>query len=270
MTERRPEDIRRAIDGELSGVGRDPFLYQRILNSKREETPRRRPRKLTVALVALAVLMLSTAAAVATNWLGVKYFLTERLALPVPVEDAYVVQPVSQSFDSERLSMRATDAYWYATHSDDRLDITLHADVQDPEKAFCMDTDIGTDGENFDMIWWHGDILPVADWLAGREGYKLYMTLSLQIGGQSYWGSLDWVHEEQGMTMLIEVMDAPDLSKGATVTVQGWSYPIVPDDGELGHLTLHDDMERFTLTFDLPPMTKGPAPVFDDWNEPNA
>ena len=270
MTERRPVDIRQAIDEELSGAGRDPFLYQRVLNSAHEAPLRRRPRKLTVALVALIVLMLSTAAAVATNWLGVRYFLTERLALPVPVEDAYVVQPVSQPFDSERLSMRATDAYWYESRYGDRLDITIHADVKDPEKAFCMDTDIGTDGESFDMIWWHGDILPVADWLAGREGYKLYLTLSLQIDGQSYWGSLDWVHEEQGMTMLIEVMDAPDLSKGATVVVTGWSYPIIPDDGELGHLTLSDDMERFALTLDLPPMTKGPAPVFDDREEPNA
>ena len=270
MRERKAEDIRKAIDGELSGVGRDPFLYQRVLTRAREEQPRRKTRKLTVALAVLIMLMLSTAAAVATNWLGVRYFLTERLALPVPVEEANVVQPVSQSFDSERLSMRATDAYWYASRDDDRLDITIHADVQDPEKAFCMDYDIGTDGESFDQIWWHGDILPVSDWLAGRDGYKLDMTLNLQINGKAYWASLDWVHEEQGMTMLLEVMNAPDLSGGAKVIVEGWSYPIVPDDGELGHLTRYDDTERFTLTVELPPMTKGPAPVFDDRDEPDA
>lgn len=271
MTDRRPDDIRKAIDSELSGVGRDPFLYHRILNTAKEETPpRRRSRKLTAALVLLAALMLSTAAAVAGNWLGVRYFLTERLAVPVPVEDAYVVYPVSQSFDSERISLRVLDAYWFDNNVGDSLNMTLHADVKDTGKAFCMDTDIGNDGESFELIWLNRTTRPVADWLAGRDGYVLCLWGKTRINGEPYWGGIDWVHEEQGVTIAIGLRDAPDMTNGATLTMEGWSYPIVPDDSELGYSILRDEMETFTLTVTLPPMTRGPARDIDWTNEPNA
>lgn len=269
MCERRPEDIRRAIDGELSGVGRDPFLYQRILTTAQRE-PRRRPRRLTVALVVLAVLLLLSTAAVAGNWLGVRYFLTSRLALPVPVEDAYVVHPASQSFESERINLHAMDAYWFEDGRGDKLDMTLHADVKDAGKAFCMDTDIGTDGESFELIWLNRSTRPVAEWLAGRDGYVLSLWGKATINGELYWGGVDWVHEEQGVTIAIDLRDAPDMTNGATLTMEGWSYPIVPADSELGYRILYDEMETFTLTVTLPPMTRGPARDIDWANEPNA
>ena len=269
MRVRKAEDIRKSIDSELSGVRRDPFLYQRVLNKAQEEQPRRRPRKLTVALVMLVLLALTTATGVATNWVGVRYFLTNRRALPVTVVETGVAHPTSQSSESDTINLRVLDAYWYADPYGDRLDMTIHVDVQDPEKAFCMDTDIGTDGESFDKIWWNGSVQQVSDWLDGREGYALFLTQGTLINGRQYWGGLDWIHEAQGMTMLLDVRDVPDLTGGATVVLEGWTCPIVPDEGELGHRTLYDDMTPFTLTFTLPPMTQGPAREIDDDNEPN-
>lgn len=270
MTERRAEDIRKAIDGELSGVGHDPFLYQRILNSAREEPPRRRMRKLTVALVALAVLVLSAAVAVATNWLGVRYFLTERLARPVPVEAAYVVSPAVRSFDSERFALEVMDAYWYADARCDRLDVTMHIDVKDPSLAFCFETDIGTDGESFDLIWWDNGPIPVTQWLDGRIGYVLDIMGETLINGRVYYGGIDYIWEEQGLTLLVELRDPPDLSEGGVITVNVGSWIIEPSpDDELGYTIGYDDKVVDVLTVDLPPMTKGPAPEEDERYEPN-
>ena len=270
MTERRAEDIRKAIDGELSGVGHDPFLYQRILNSAREEPPRRKTRKLTVALVALIVLMLSTAVAVATNWLGVRYFLTERLAHPIPVEEAYVVSPAVQSFDSERFTLQVMDAYWYADVRCDRLDVTMHIDIRDPSLAFCFETDIGTDGESFDLIWWDNGPIPVTQWLDGRSGYVLDIMGETIINGQVNYGGIDHIREEKGLTLLVELRDPPDLSEGGIMTVNVRSWIIEPSpDAELGYTIGYGDEVVDVLTIALPPMTKGPAPEGYERYEPN-
>ena len=277
MTERKPTDIRKAIDGELSGVGRDPFLYQRVLNIAQQEPPRRRPRRLTVALVALALLMLSTAAAVAGNWLGVRYFLTDRLMVPVNVEDAYVAHPVSQSCDSEWFNVTALDAYWYGFETEGResvLSMSLHMDARQPEVAFCFETDIGKDGESFDMIWWRGSVLPVIEWLGGRECIRAEVGSaggrpeSAQINGQKCLVGIDYVHEEQGVTVLMEWRGVPDLSQGATITVPLFGEKIAPDETNT-YLVPTGEQEYATLTVTLPPMQQGPMMVIGD-DEPNA
>ena len=237
MTQRKPEDIRRAIDGELSGVGRDPFLYQRVLNTASKQPTRRPSRKLTVALVALIVLTLSTAVAVATNWQGVKYFLTERLALPIPVEEAYVVNPAAQSFDSTRFNLHVMDAYWHADVNCDRLDVTMHIDVKDPSTPFCFATNIGTDGESFDLIWLDSGRIPVTQWLTGRSGYKMDIFGEVKINGRVYPGGIDHIWEEQGMTLLLELQDPPDLTEGVVMTVEVASYVITPSaEAEDGYI----------------------------------
>lgn len=272
MSERKSSDIRRAIDAELSAVGRDPFLYQRVLNQAAEAPERRRrPRRLTAALILVAVVMLTTAVAVATNWLGVKYFLTERNSVPVEVQEAYIVHPTQQSFDSERMDLQVGDAYWYADPFGDRLSLTLHADVKDSAKPFCIEIDIGTDGESFDMIWWQGEIIPVAQWLAGRDGYVMDISVKSSLGGRDYLQSVDYVHEEQGVTLLLEMRNIPDLSEGAELTLMVSSNPIYPSaEDDDGYRIDWEDREEVTLTVTLPPMTKGPAKEIDWANEPNA
>lgn len=269
MTKRRAEDIRKAIDGELSGVGRDPFLYQRVLNMAQQTPPRRRAPKLTVALAVLLVLMLTTAVAVATNWLGVQYFLTNRRLLPLNVEETYIVHPVSQRFDSERIDLTVLEAYWHADVRGDKLALTMHAEAKQPEQPFCMDIDIGTDGENFDMIWWHGDILPVVDWLDGRDGYVLSIQGSARMDLKGYYGGVDYIQEESGLTVMMELRDVPNLSEGVTLTTQVEVWPIRPFDSELGFREFFPEKETVTLTITLPPMSRGPARAPDEMDELN-
>lgn len=272
MTQRRPDDIRKAIDGELSGVGRDPFLYQRVMNMTGEQPhTRRRPRRLIVALAIWAVLMLSTAVAVATNWTSVKWFLTDRLYTPLDVEDTYIAHPIAQSFESDRISLTVLDAYWYDDYYGDKLALTMHADAKAPDTPFCMQIDIGTDGESFDMIWWHGDIIPVTQWLDGREGYVMETNTAAWIGNQGFSGSCDYIQEETGLTVMMELWDVPDLSEGATIGTQIRVWPIRLDsEAELGFRQEWSDAETAILTVTLPPMKRGPAREIDWANEPNA
>lgn len=272
MTARKPEDIRKAIDSELSGVGRDPFLYQRVLNMGKEQPrTRRRSRRLTVALAVLAVLMLSTAVAVATNWTSVRWFLTDRLYTPLDVQDAYIVHPTAQSFESDRINLTVLDAYWYEDPYGDRLALTMHADAKTPDTPFCMEIDIGTDGESFDMIWWHGDIIPVTQWLDGRDGYVMETNTAAWIGNQGFSGACDYIQEETGLTVMMRLDKVPDLSEGATIGAQIRVWPIRPSsDEELGFHQYWDDVETAILTVTLPPMTRGPAREIDWANEPNA
>lgn len=261
MNERKNNEIKQAIDGELSGVGRDPFLYQRVLSMSREETPRRRSRKLTAALVMATVLMLSTAVAVATNWTGVRWFLTDRLSVPVDVQDAYIVHPVAQSFESDYIDVTVMDAYWYADTSCDKLAITLHVESKDPERPLSLETAIGNDGENFDLIWQHGEVIPVTQWLNGHEGCGMWIS-----GDQT---SLDYVWEDTGITLMMEIWNAPDCSDGVTLESEVSVWPIRLDDSELGFSQIWDETETKTLTFTLPPMTRGPEREIDFANEPN-
>lgn len=269
MTERKPEDIRKAIDGELSGVGGDPFLYQRVLNMAKEPQPRRRSRRLTVALVVLTVLMLSTAVAVATNWTSVRWFLTDRLMVPVDVDDGAITHPTSQSHNSEWLSITAMDAYWYDYGDDSKLAVTVHLDAKDPDTAFCFDTDIGTDGESFDLIWWRGDIIPVIEWLDGRacitaEPGSGGAPQPALVNGVKCLVGYDRIQEEQGITLMMELEKAPDLSQGATVSIPLWAVRRVPDETNTW-LEYTDEQELITLVFELPPMRKGPPFSFDDY-----
>ena len=273
MTERKPEEIRKAIDGELSGVGRDPFLYQRVLNMGREEPSpnHRRPRRLTVALVVLLVLTLSTAVAVATNWTSVRWFLTDRLYTPLDVQDAYIVHPTAQSFDSDRINLTVLDAYWYEDYYGDRLALTMHAEAKAPDTPFCMEIDIGNDGESFDMIWWHGEIIPVTQWLNGRDGYVMETNTATWIGNRGYSGNWDYIQEETGLTIMMQLWDVPDISDGVTLGAQIRVWPIRPSsDAELGFRQYWDDVETTILTVTLPPMRCGPAREIDWANEPNA
>ncbi|MCH5286504.1 MAG: hypothetical protein J1E43_03710 [Christensenellaceae bacterium] len=269
MIERKPEDIRRAIDGELSGVSSDPFLYQRVLNIAKEPQTRRRSRRMTVALVVLAVLMLSTAVAVATNWTSVQWFLTNRRLTPVDVDTAAITHPSSQNHDSEWLNVTVMDAYWYDYGDDGKLAVTMHLDVKDPDVAFCLDTDIGTDGESDDLIWWRGSIIPVIEWLDGRacitaspgSGGAPQPAL---VNGEKCLVGYDHIQEEQGITLILELQKVPDLSQGATVSIPLWAVRRVPDETNTW-LEFTDEQELITLVFELPPMRKGPPFSFDDY-----
>lgn len=236
--------IRRALDAQLSGVKETPGLYDRVVRQTKGEKPMKKKMSLSLALAAALVMLAGIA--VAANWQGVSYFLTERLLVPETVVETSVVQPLSQSCDSDWLSAEVVDAYW----TDYAFSLTLHVQPKDASKALCMDTDIGADGETFDKIWWKGEILDLEQWRAGREVLRIGAP-GLNLGGGSHdWtgSSCDWIHEEDdSLTVLLEIRDADEnlLTAGGEHTIS-----LYCDNMQTG------EIEQSQVKFTLPAMTK--------------
>lgn len=212
-------------------------VEQKLTELQRVNAPVKPSRRWVAVLAACLVLAFGTA--LALDHFGVLYFLTERIWMGDPVDENAVVAPTAQSCDSTLLNASIRDAYW----DGDTLSLTMNVSAKG-DYAFYTETDRGCDGENFDQIWWNGDILPFEKWKNGREGLMLLLP-RLKLDGRDITASWDWVQDEQGEAMLIEGTTS-DLTNGAELT-----------------LTLNcvrettGETDKATLRFTLPPMTKG-------------
>ncbi|MEG0494508.1 MAG: hypothetical protein RR696_15050, partial [Clostridia bacterium] len=191
-----------------------------------------------VAVLA-ACLVLLGGTALALNHFGVVYFLTERVWMGNPVDETAVVRSFDQSCDSAVLDASLQDAYWDGKTLSLTMNIAPKGDY-----AFYIETDRGQDGENFDLIWWKGEILPFEEWKNGREGLMLSLP-ELKINGERANQSWDWVQDEQGEMMLLTGR-AADLTNGADISIT------LPCTLEASNTT-----ETATLTAHLLPMKKG-------------
>ena len=211
-------------------------VEQTLGELRRSTSPKRYARRLALASVAAAALLLGTAFALEN--LGMLHFFTQRYEQPIDAQT--IVQPTSQSCDSKLLDATLRDAYWDGK----TLSISLNVSPKDANTAFYTETDVGADGESFDKIWWKGEILSFDAW---RDGHK---TIELQLPNVAAdvpcrLQSWDWVQDEQGETLLIELR-AEDMTRGATMTVTLESR--VLDTNET---------ETAALTATLPAMMKG-------------
>lgn len=170
-----------------------------------------RRRRFRLAAVLAACLVLATGTALALDQLGVLYFLTERDGREVASEA--ITQPLTQGCDSALLDATLRDAYW----DGETLSISINVHPKDAGAAFYTETDVGTDGENFDKIWWKGEIIPFDEWRAGREVLELKLP-TVKASVPSRLISWDWVQDGQGETLMIQ-MEADDLTHGADLTV---------------------------------------------------
>lgn len=249
---KHPEnDIRAALDAQLSGLRSTPGLYDRVLRASKEEPYMKK--KLSVSLALVLTLCLLAGIALAMNWQGVRYFLTQRLSVPENVSEEHLVQPELTACDSQWMTVTPVDASWVESPPErggDSLYLTLHVSPVDKEKAFCCETEIGCDGESFDMIWIGGEVLPVETWRNGREILETSLSGPDELGGKEVSFGYDFIHEDDGATFLLELRSpAPDvLNAGATMTL---------------HLTTRNlqtgEQEDATLTLALPPMVMAPA-----------
>lgn len=208
-------------------------LYE-LQHSQRIVRPYRR-----VAILAV-IMGLVCGTALALEHFGVLHFLTERIWEGAPVDAAAIVQPTQQQCNSKLLYAAVQDAYW----DGETLSIAVHIQPKEADTAFYTETDVGTDGESFDKIWWKGEILPFSQWRNGRKTIELQLpsvTADVPCRLQGW----DWVQREQGETMLIE-LSAKDMSQGATLTVLLRSRVLDTDE-----------TEEALLTAILPAMTKG-------------
>ena len=158
-------DIQTAVDTALSGVSRDPMLYRSILDASKGDVPPVK-KKLTLSLALVLVLALVAAsAAVAGAYHGISYFLTEKSALPVAINEDYLMSNFNQHHNSKHLNASVTDAYWdgvsffiaYRITPDDLTQtlgiqclnlyhshdaVTTSADILVQEPEFIMITDV--------------------------------------------------------------------------------------------------------------------------------
>lgn len=160
-----------------------------------------RPLRWAVALAAAAVLLAGTA--LALNRLGVLDFLTGRVVDGPGREsvEAGTVTPVSQSCESRTLKMTARDAYM----DGETLAVCVHIEPAEPAACRLLsETDIGTDGETFDRIWWDGEILTFDEWLPEGKKMLVVSPKRMEIGGERALMSQDWLPDEQGETFLFQ------------------------------------------------------------------
>ena len=212
-------------------------VEQKLSELQRKEKPAVRSyRWVVVGAVTLALLC---GTALALEHLGVLHCPPARSSPGAPVGAAALLQPTQQQCDSELLDATVQDAYW----DGETLSISLHV-APKGDYAFYTETDRGRDGENFDLIWWNGSILPFEEWKAGREALLLKLPKFLN-GTKDITSSWDWVQNEQSETMLLQG-HCDDLTQGATLAIE--MECLLEDRGET---------ELSTLTFTLPPMKKG-------------
>lgn len=189
-----------------------------------ERAPCRRPARLALALLMLLTLLAGTAWALGR--LGVLHFLTERTA-SAPSADSIapgVVEPLSQSCESESLVMLVRDAYI----DEEKISLCVHIAPRDPDAyRLLSEIDIGTDGETFDRIWWKGEVLSFEEWLPAGKEMLVVSPRFLEIGEKRMGLSCDWLPEETGETFLLEACyGEPFETQTITVrvAVRNWLY----------------------------------------------
>lgn len=211
-------------------------VEQRLYELQHAPRAPHRVRRRVAVLAACVVLLCG--AALALERVGVLHFLNTRIWSGDKALEENVAQPTAQSCDSELLDVTVRDAYW------DGKELSLSVHVRPKgEYAFYMETDVGTDGESFDKIWWKGEILPLEEWLAGRQAIRMELP-HMRLNGEPVSSAWDWVQEEQGETLLLQG-DAGDMTQGGELTITLKSQVVGTDV-----------REQATLTATLPPMKK--------------
>ena len=195
--------------------------FQKTVTELAQERPMGMRRGLRLVLAAALCIVLLCGAALALNRLGVVYFLTERVyngPESAQVETG-TLQAQSQSCDSTLVQADVRDLWMQG----DRLAICFHLSPKEPERyRLLSETDIGTDGEHFDRIWWNGETFTFDQWLPQGKQMLVISPQYMEIGGQRLPVSTDWLPEDQGETFLMEtdLSRIPEWNKDEVLTVQ--------------------------------------------------
>lgn len=195
--------------------------FQKTVTEMTMERPRSIRRGLRLALAAVLCIVLLCGAALALNRLGVGYFLTERVynGPESAAVERNTLQPLSQHCESTLVQADVRDLWMQG----ERLAICFHLTPKEPERyRLLSETDIGTDGEHFDRIWWNGETYTFDQWLPEGKQMLVISPQYVEIGGQWLPVSTDWLPEEQGETFLMEtdLSQIAEWNKDGMLTVQ--------------------------------------------------
>lgn len=155
------------------------------------------------ALIAALCAALLAGTALALDKLGVLYFLTRRIAggHDAAIVEQNVALPVRQTCDSDFLTADVRDLWM----DGNRLAVCFHLEPKEPERyRLLAETDIGTDGERFDRIWWNGQILSFDQWLPEGKQMLIISPQAMEVGGVRLPTSQDWMPQQQGETFYVE------------------------------------------------------------------
>lgn len=199
-------------------------FHHQVAHALRQPQPVKR-RGVRMALVFALCAALLCGSAAALDRIGVLYFFTDRFA-DGPTEEGMrregtIVVPERQECQSDMLDMSVRDVYLSA----DEIAVCMHIAPAQPESyRLLSETDIGTDGETFDRIWWEDDILTFEEWLPEGKEMLVVSGRYMEIGDKRVLCSRDWVPEEAGETFLFTAelwqMDELALNDDGTLTIR--------------------------------------------------
>ena len=183
----------------------------KALCAGRKEPKRFSARRFLLAAALCAALLCG--AALALSKLGAVYFLTQRIyGGPESAEvEPGVLAPISQSYESSLACAEVRDLW----QQENRLGICFHLSPKEPKTyRLLAETDLGTDGEQMDRVWWEGKSFPLDEWLP--EGKRLLVANPqyMEVGGVRLLNRQDWMPQEQGEIFYVE----GDLSRLAAQT----------------------------------------------------
>lgn len=202
-------------------------------------------KRLRLILISLLLLLLLAATAIGTGKLDVRWFLSNRRAVPAEVEETDFESICEISYRGRYLEAEITDLVWDKELLSLYLTYSIGGTDEDALTVYTLN--IGADGVRFDHVWWQGEILPVEEWAEGKPVY-LYDFENWHAGKRYFLGSHDSAPDGKGESFFEDI----DL---CTLTPEEYAELLRPDGTlELACDVLvrsHDTgelLERGTLT----------------------
>lgn len=176
-------------------------------------------KRLRLILVSLLLLLLLAATAIGTGKLGVRWFLSNRRAVPAEVEETNAESVYEISYSGRYLEAEITDFVWDKELLSLYLTYSIGGTDEDALTVYTLN--IGADGVRFDHVWWKGEILPVEEWAEGKPVY-LYDFENWHAGKRYFLGSYDSTPDGKGESFFDDI----DL---CTLTPEEYAALLRPD-----------------------------------------
>ena len=159
-------------------------------------------KRLRTILITLLLLILLAAAAVGAGMIDVNWFLQNRRAAPVTIENPMTPESVNVHYGGSMLEVSVSDAVWNA----DKLSLTFVYSVagKDDRALTVHSGNIGVDGMRHGHIWTGEEIMPVSQWANGKR-VQVFSVDGWHLGGMDLTGNADYLPDGLGETFMTEV-----------------------------------------------------------------
>lgn len=257
------DEFRRIVDHDLSGLVWDEAHRTEALRRMNGEERPIVKKKAYTALILAAVLIFGALTALAAGGMSsiIRLFGYDPDEQPYYsyhiIDEADLVKPVTQPFDSQWLDCEVSEMYW----AEDALFVTISARAKDPSMVavgksyFTAGRTIHYQGK--DMRWWD---------FRQQEGLTILQhMIPIRPGDAAPFTCREFTinHEEHDGTNSIIVYRFMNLSEEETALLQTGGTITLPMEINLydGQKMSVMDEESTSISFTFPPMTMHPGPV---------